>query len=68
VTRNVTWPNGEITELDTSFFRAACGGDNVDKDEWKVLRKQEMHFFFSQIVILSKVCEIYSHAVFVVTS
>jgi len=45
MTRNVTWPNDESIELDTSFFRVASDGDDADKDEWKVLRKQEMHFF-----------------------
>jgi hypothetical protein len=39
MTRNVTWPNDEITELDTSFFRVASDGDDTDKDEWKVLKK-----------------------------
>jgi hypothetical protein len=45
VTRNVTWPNDESTELDTTFFRVASEDGDVGKDEWKVLRKQEMHFF-----------------------
>jgi len=44
MTRNVTWPNDESTELD-SFFRVASDGNNADKDQWEVLRKQEMHFF-----------------------
>lgn len=46
MTRYVTWPNDESTELDTSFFRVASDGNDADKDEWEILRKQEMHFIF----------------------